>query len=109
MYKKICKLYFDYFSRKDLTSLAEIFAENITLRDWEISAKGKTEVISANMKIFEAVETIKVVPINLYEEKNTVIAELEIKINNKENLFVVDVISFEESGKIESIRAYKGN
>jgi hypothetical protein len=37
-----------------------------------------------------------------------VIAELLITINGKEQILVTDVITYDETGKIVSVRAYKG-
>ena len=99
--------YFEMFSNKDLTGLSEIFTDDVALRDWERSASGKVDVLAANKDIFDAVDTIAVTPIALYEENSTVVAEIEILVNNEIKLLVVDVIIF-EGDKISSVRAYKG-
>ena len=105
--KSIAIEYFETFSRKDLDGLEEMFADNVTLKDWAISASGVVGVVAANKKIFESVETIQVAPLALYQDGNTVAAEIEILINSEEKLSVVDVITFEDD-KIASVRAYKG-
>jgi hypothetical protein len=99
--------YFEMFSNKDLTGLSEIFTDDVALRDWERSASGKVDMLAANKGIFDAVDTIAVTPIALYEENSTVVAEIEILVNNEIKLLVVDVIIF-EGDKISSVRAYKG-
>ena len=43
-----------------------------------------------------------------YENQSTVAAELIITVDRTEILHVVDVITFNSEGKIESIRAYLG-
>ena len=106
--KSIAKEYFQFFSSKNIQSLENFFHKNITLRDWEISASGIKNVIEANKKIFSSVESISVNPLNLIEENNYVVAELEITINNKEVLKVVDIIEFDDKFKILSIKAFKG-
>ena len=109
--KGICLEYFSAFSNKDLDKLAGMFDDHVTLRDWEMSVSGKTAVLSANKHIFEQVENITVKPLILHQDNNIVAAEILIEVydNNGEttNLAVVDVIEF-NSGKINSIRAYKG-
>ena len=106
---EISKKYFDTFSNKDLPRLEELFSDNVTLRDWEIQAEGKRDVLAANGKIFNAVTDIHVTPLKLYEDGNTVIAELEIVIDNTSApLKVVDVIVFDGSNCICAIRAYRG-
>jgi hypothetical protein len=106
--KQLAQQYFEAFSRKNLESLALIYSESVTLRDWEIDVSEKTAVLEANQKLFESVESISIKPLNLYEDGNTVASEIEIIINETQVLKVIDVIDFDESGKIQHIRAYKG-
>ena len=106
--KSLCLEYFETFSRKDLDGLGVMFTGDITLRDWEISATGIDEVLAANKKIFDNVEYIHVMPLHLYQDNNTVVAELSIVVSGAVHLSVVDVITFNDSGKIVSIKAYKG-
>ena len=100
--------YFKDFSSKNIKTLKEHFSEDITLQDWEINAKGINEVIEANKKIFDEVESIKVNPIQIIDNENLLAAQLEITINGKEVIHVVDILKFNENNKISSIRAYKG-
>ncbi len=102
-----CNYYFKVFSKKKIDELSELFSDDITLRDWENNTSGKTEVLNVNKKIFNNVESINVVPVNLYKNENKIIAELEIIINGKEKILVVDIISFNNDGKIKSIKAFK--
>ena len=105
--KELVLEYFDAFENKNLDRLEIMFAENISLQDWEISAKGKKEVINANKKIFSFVESISISPIKIYQDERTVIAELKILLNSNESFSVMDVIDFDEKGKISAIKAYK--
>jgi hypothetical protein len=59
-------------------------------------------------KIFDSVESITVTPRAMYQEGLTVIAELLITIDGKEQILVTDIITYDEIGKIVSVRAYKG-
>ena len=99
--------YFETFSRKDTTGLSELFTDNAVTRDWDTAAEGKDAVLTANKNIFDSVDTITVTPLALYEDGNTVAAEIEVLLNGVEKLLVVDVITF-EGNKISSLRAYKG-
>jgi len=107
--KEITLKYFKDFSSKDISSLKEVFANDMVLRDWEIEAKGIDAVIKANQNIFDNVISIFVDPQNLYQEGNIVIGELKIVINDSEIIYVVDLIEFNEENKIKRIFAYKGN
>ena len=105
--KQLATEYFETFSRKDLDGLGLMFTGDVTLRDWEISATGIDDVLAANKKIFDSVEYIHALPLNIYQDGNTVAAELSI-VSGHVNLRVVDIITFSDSGKISSIKAYKG-
>ena len=104
----ICNYYFKVFSEKKINELSQLFSDDITLRDWENNASGKPDVLNVNEKIFKSAVKINVFPLNFYKIDNIVIAELEITINNKEKILVVDIISFNNQGKISSIKAFKG-
>ena len=105
--KQLAEQYFETFSRKDLGRLALMFHTDVSLFDWEISAEGINAVLEANKKIFDSVNTIKVVPLALYQDGNVVAAELNIIINEDEVIAVADVLTFEDD-KIIMVRAYKG-
>jgi hypothetical protein len=107
--KKLISDYFEYFSEKNILALSNMFADNVKLKDWEISAEGKNQVIQTNLNIFNSVETIKVTLNEIYknELKNNFSCVIDIKINNSEVIKVIDIICFNEDNKIESISAYK--
>ena len=117
-YINLTKLYFKAWNNMDLKALGDLFADNCSLRDWEISAQGKEDVLAVNKKIFDSVESIKAEILNLHESNrkrnsypvygSVVTAELEIIVNGEERLLVTDIIEFEKR-KIKAIRAYKGN
>ena len=106
--KEIAEKYFKLFSDKDLDALEPLFDERATLRDWEIEAEGKSDVFAAMKNIFDSVESLQVDPLRTYVWENTVVAELDITVNNSEKLAVVDIIDFTDEGKIFGIRAFKG-
>ena len=104
------KEYFRKFSNKDLSGLKKMFSKDVSLRDWEINVRGINQVIEANKNIFLNLKDIEINILNLYNFEYTVIAEIEIDINFGESkLLVIDVIEFNKSSKICSIRAFKGN
>ena len=105
--KETATQYFETFSRKDLDGLAVMFTDDVVLRDWERSAEGKVDMLAVNKAIFDAVDTITVTPLALYEDGNTVTAEIEVLVNGDTKLLVVDIITF-DGDKISSLRAYKG-
>ena len=56
--ENLIKNYFTFFSKKDISSLDKLLADNVKLIDWEISANGKKEVLDANKKILIVVALI---------------------------------------------------
>ena len=105
--ERLIKEYFKFFSNKDILSLEKLFAEDVKLVDWETYAKGKDEVIKANKKIFDQVDTLQIEVNNLYINGQTAICLIDILINKSEKLKVIDLIKFNNDNKITLISAYK--
>jgi SnoaL-like domain len=108
MVKELSLKYFQAFAEKDISSLRGMLAPAVSLRDWNIDANGLEAVLAVNLNIFKTVEAIAVTPINVFLEGNTVVAELNIEIDGAKPLKVVDILVFDQDGKICAIRAYKG-
>jgi ketosteroid isomerase-like protein len=106
-YNTILK-YFNLFSNKDLSGLSELFDDNVTLTDWEISAIGKEKVLECNSNIFKSAQSLKVDVLEILQKDLTFACQLIITVNSKEKLEVIDFIKFNQSGKIISVKAYKG-
>lgn len=108
--KYLCDVYFISFNMQDVKKLSELFSDDIELIDWNISVKGKNNVLKEIQNIFNNVENIEVFPKEYYEDKNTVCCEISIKIETEtegETIQVVDIIKFDNYMKIEKITAYK--
>ena len=105
--RELVTKYFEDFSNKDLEKLSDIFSDEITLQDWDIFAEGKQNVLEANKNIFNSVDTISVNLNQLYIDDNVATCIIEIVINNKEKLKVIDIIKIDTDGKIKEISAYK--
>jgi len=105
--KELVTKYFEHFSNKDLENLSEMFSPEVKLQDWDILAEGKNNVLEANRKIFDSVETISVHLNELYIDNNVATCLIEIVINNTDTLKVIDIIKLDSDGKIKEISAYK--
>ena len=101
-------LYLEKYAAKDLTGLKEMFSQDIVLRDWKIRVEGKEQALHETQKNFNDADTIEINVLAVYESKNTVAVELKIVVDASEELYVVDVITFNDEGNINSIRAYLG-
>ena len=106
--RDLCLSYLRNYAEKDLNGIEAMFSDNIILRDWKVRVAGKRNAIEETRKNFEAADSIEVDVLSIFENKNTVAAELKINVDKTEELYVVDVITFNSRDQIESIRAYLG-
>ena len=106
--KELAISYLRMYASKNLVAIEPMFDNNIILRDWKIRVIGKDRALEETHKNFDAVDTLDIEVLHIYSNNDTVAAELKIVIDKIEELYVVDVITFNEEGKITSIRAYKG-
>lgn len=82
---KLSTNYFTLWNSHNIENLKNIFSEDCSLRDWNISVSSRDSVLSANQKIFNDVPDIKVEIISQYlsESTNTVAAEIIVHLNEK--------------------------
>lgn len=106
--KEICLSYLKKYAEKDLDSIEQMFSNDIVLRDWKIRVEDKESAIKETRKNFNSADSIEIEVVSIYENHDTVAAELKITVDTTEELYVVDVITINAEGKIKSIRAYLG-
>ena len=100
--------YLHRYAAKDLDGIAAMFSEHITLRDWNLSVKGRDAAIAETRKNFESAATIHIEVLRVLESANSVAGELRILVDGHIELFVVDVLDFDAEGRITAIRAFLG-
>ncbi len=103
-----CLLYLQSYQEKNLTAVAELFADQIVLRDWNLRVVGKDAALNETRKNFETAQSLLIEVLHTFESTKSVATELIITVNNSEILHVIDVLDFDAQGKIEAIRAYRG-
>lgn len=111
-YKAKALEYFFHFSTKNLELVSDMFTDDVHLQDWEHSTDNKVDTVAVYKKIFDSVDTIAVTPFALYADRApdgvTVVAELWITVDGKEQNFVTDIIVFDdETDLIQCVRAYR--
>lgn len=108
----ITKKYFEAWNNRDLSSLSEMFSDNIILKDWENVYNGKEKVLKANADIFNSFKNIELTVVNEASKFDTNndsyihYCELSIMLD-KDIINVIDVIRVKDN-LITSIKAYKG-
>jgi len=102
------RAYIAAYARKDLAAIDAMLAPDASLRDWNLSVQGKAATLAETAKNFAAVATIDIDILALYASEDAVAGELKIVVDRREELRVVDVITFNAQGAVVSIRAYLG-
>lgn len=100
--------YFRKFENRDIDGIRILFSASITLQDWENNIEGIEEVLEVYKRIFSSSENIKVKIKRIYSQDLSVIAELDLEINESQILSVVDIIDYDEKYFIKKITAFKG-
>ncbi len=103
-----CLDYLRCYAQKDLVAITAMFAEDVSLRDWNIAVRGKAAVLAETARNFADARSIEIHPLGIFENQDSVAAELRIVVDGSIELHVVDVIDFDADGKIRGIRAYLG-
>lgn len=106
--KALCNEYFTAWSNKDLTKLSDLFDDSMYTRDWTFGVDGKEASLNANKNIFDNVNTCRVEPIELYQDGNTVACHINVFINEDPSFEVLDLITFNDAGKIVKLLAFRG-
>ena len=103
--------FIDYLRRyeaEDLDGIAAMLAPEATLRDWNLSVKGRDAAIAETRKNFESAASIRINVLRVLEGDRSVAGELRIVVDGHIELFVVDVIAFDAAAQVTAIRSYKG-
>ena len=99
--------YLRHYAEKNLNAISAMFAEEVHLRDWTLSAFGRLEILRETAKNFTEAKTIEINVLAVFESPDMVEGELHITVDEKMDLYVVDVLTFDRDGKIAAIRSYK--
>jgi cytidyltransferase-like protein len=100
------KRYFELFSTKNVKGLEnEMYSDNVHLRDWNGEWKGKQAVLEMNENLFNNDFTIDIDGIK--QSGSTTITTFNLHIADTQYK-VVDIIDWDNDGKIKQIFAYNG-
>ena len=110
-YEKLARKYFDAWNAHDTASLRPLYADKVTLTDWDVDLSGAQSVVRAAGAIFEAEPKISTEIVTIHEADATksAICEIAIHLNNAASKMMkgVMILTFDDAGKIEAVRAYK--
>ena len=118
--------YFQAFADKDIEVLSEMFTDDIILIDWNNTFTGKDQVVNEVQGIFANFKTIKLEVTDIFSSLNIINAdrgettvsipkddsfacEIVIVFDDLEPLYIMDLIEFDDEGRIEKLTAYNRN
>lgn len=104
----LVRAYLAAYAARDLAAIEPMFADAIMLRDWKIRVVGKAAALAETRKNFEAVQQLRIDVLATYARDGGVAAELEIVVDGRDTIFVVDVFDIDADGRIAAIRAFIG-
>ena len=118
-YQNLLTKYFLAFQGKDLVAISELFSDDIVLKDWVVELNGKEKILKFNEEVFGKFEKVHISFDNFFHcdsvflidstheaECNMFACPIRITLDDI-SLDVLDLISFDNEGKIISVTAYK--
>ena len=118
--------YFQAFADKNIEVLTEMFTDDIILIDWNNTFSGKDQVVNEVQGIFANFKTIKLEVTDIFSSLNIINAdrgettvsipkddsfacEIVIVFDDLEPLYIMDLIEFDNEGRIKKLTAYNRN
>ena len=118
--------YFQAFADKNIEILTEMFTDDIILIDWNNTFTGKDQVVNEVQGIFTNFNTIKLQVTDIFSSLNIINAdrgettvsipkddsfacEIVIVFDDLEPLYIMDLIEFDDEGRIKKLTAYNRN
>lgn len=96
--------YFKAFNEKDLDTLAHLYSEDVTLKDWMGRWETKSMVLEENQNLFTSQPNLSITLNRIENKSNTSYCYISIGLEDTK-LEVLDCIYFNEGGKISHIEA----
>jgi len=107
-YRELFIAYLNAYARMDIDEINSMIEDDVHLRDWKVSVRGKKEALAETAKNFASAMSIEIEILNILENEKTIAGELRILVDESTELFVVDTMQFSAQHKIQEIRAYLG-
>ena len=115
--------YFQAFADKNIEILTEMFTDDIILIDWNNTFTGKDQVVNEVQGIFANFKTIELEVTDIFSSLNIINAdrgettvsipkddsfacEIVIVFDDLEPLYIMDLIEFDDEGRIKKLTAY---
>lgn len=98
--------YFQSFENENIEQLKNLYADTVSLIDWDGQWDGKSNVIARNRSFFDDND------FTVIRRETDVVGQktynrIELQIQGGDTLDIMDVITFDSDNKIFEIKAYK--
>lgn len=100
--------YLKAYAAKDIDQIAAQLAPDVRLQDWNLAVQGATAVLDETRKNFQAASRLDIEVVQVLADARSAAAVLRISVGEASILDVVDVVTFDDQGRITAIRAFKG-
>ena len=125
-YLKMKYIHIMRIADKNIEVLTEMFTDDIILIDWNNTFTGKDQVVNEVQGIFTNFKTIKLEVTDIFSSLNIINAdrgettvsipkddsfacEIVIVFDDLEPLYIMDLIEFDDEGRIKKLTAYNRN
>jgi hypothetical protein len=100
--------YLRAYEARDIDAVGALLSDDVRLQDWNLAVQGKAAVLAETQRNFDDAAQLQIEVLALYTGEAGAAARLRIVVNAAIELEVVDTITVDASGRVSSIRAYKG-
>ena len=98
--------YFQMFENENMEQLKNLYADTVSLIDWNGQWDGKDNVLAENRRFFDENDfTVTRLETDVVGQKT--FNRIRLQIHGGETLDIMDVITFDSDNKIFEIKAYK--
>lgn len=101
-------LYLKAYAAKDIDQIAAQLSPDVQLQDWNLAVQGAAAVLDETRKNFQAASQLAIEVVQVLSDARSAAAVLRISVGEEAILDVVDVLTFDDQGRIAAIRAFKG-
>ena len=112
-YVALTKKYFEVWNAHDVAGIQALHAAASSLDDWDASHGPSNEAVANGISgIWSAVPEIKIEVIDVFtmgEKSSTCVAHIKVIVDATTTLKVCDVIEYDASGLVVSLKAYKAD
>ena len=103
----VAKKYLAAYASKNIELLEEMYASRVELCCWDCHFIGKEEVLAGNRRFFEVADHINIRIQNTCYKHKQIFVEFTKTWGSNKILQIVEIIEFDDFGKIKAIRSYR--